>query len=258
VVVAELAPAAPDNSYEQAAVATLPLSDRPASSAVEALLPPEPATTVVAAVSVEAQDLAAEREQMEALLQLMGPPFARSCAFWMGMGASLLMGALMGLVALGFFNTFEEVRASTRQPPAALVLHTIRICGSLLTRGRLDSPIAQLSRLTWRTDAYTDSISAAAGAAGGQLNAGEWWWLYVTSGGGLCVGCLKVGSSCTGHATPSHRAHVHTVLFTPHFSHRTVHTALFTGGLDVDRPRPAQTHRALPAPPAHAGHGGMT
>jgi len=55
---------------------------------------------------LEQQDRAAEREQMQVLLNMLGPPFARTHAFWLGMLTSVIMGVVMGVVALVFFNFF--------------------------------------------------------------------------------------------------------------------------------------------------------
>ena len=47
-----------------------------------------------------------EREDALQILQVFGPAFARSTRFWKSAFYSLLLGAVTGGIALGFFNGF--------------------------------------------------------------------------------------------------------------------------------------------------------
>ena len=76
-------------------------------------------------------DQRADLEQMKTLANLIEPHFARRPAFWLGIASALAMGGIMGGVALGFFNVFE-----------------------------------QLARLTWNTDDYASSLQP--GGIGGR------------------------------------------------------------------------------------------
>eukprot|EP00966_Prymnesium_polylepis_P224317 5188918-Prymnesium_polylepis.1 len=104
---------------------------------------------------LEQQDLAAERKQAETMLNMLGPPFARTHAFWLAMLAAVLMGVVMSLVSLFMFNFFDK-----------------------------------LGELTWYDEEYSEGLKE--GAANGQIGRGHWWWLWVTSGGGLVIGLVKV------------------------------------------------------------------
>ena len=88
----------------------------------------------------------------EELLQVFGPPFARSPLFWRSALLAAVQGCLMGGLALAFFCGFEG--------------------GSKL----------------WLGDEYEDSLKAAEFGWG----SGKPWWPLFTTAAGLVIGLLRL------------------------------------------------------------------
>ena len=86
------------------------------------------------------------------LLLVFGPAFARRWSFWTGALRALVQGALMGLVALGFYCAFEG-----------------------------------FGDWAWNTDAYQEGLKHG----GGALGQGRWWYVGMGAGAGATVGALK-------------------------------------------------------------------
>ena len=99
---------------------------------------------------------AAEAEQLRTLLLVFGPPFARTRRFWIDILAGLLMGAVCGAIALGFFNAFLFI-----------------------------------AKQLWDTSDYQDKIKHGA-TPGGWMPAGPTWYIGMMVGGGACVGVGKL------------------------------------------------------------------
>jgi H+/Cl- antiporter ClcA len=99
-----------------------------------------------------------QSEHLETLLMLFGPPFARARRFWVAMMFALIMGTLLGAVALGFFNFFEEIGA-----------------------------------LLWNSEAYQESIKVnSTGDAPSWGSFGQWWYIGLGSACGLGIGVIKL------------------------------------------------------------------
>ncbi len=107
--------------------------------------------------------LDAEKEQLDALVGLFGAPFARTARFWADLAWSLVLAAVLGAVALAFFNCFEF-----------------------------------FATVFWNDDAYAALIKQAAlanttntwGAA-----APDYFFVGLGAAAGLAVGCVKVAWS---------------------------------------------------------------
>ena len=87
------------------------------------------------------------------LLLVFGPAFARRWSFWAGALRALVQGALMGLVALGFYCAFEG-----------------------------------FADFAWNTEAYQDGLAHGGRGAPGN---GEWYYVGMGAAAGLAVGALK-------------------------------------------------------------------
>jgi len=81
-----------------------------------------------------------------------GQPFALGIAFWRGAFISILIGGLMGLVGLGFFNAFEK------------------------------------GFETWIGESYKEHLSHAVYDKPWK---GESWWVGIMTAGGFLIGCIK-------------------------------------------------------------------
>jgi H+/Cl- antiporter ClcA len=101
--------------------------------------------------------------QLTSLLDLFGPPFARTYFFWQATLYSIFVGILLGFIALGFFNLFEES-----------------------------------ATLMWNTADYKKSIKLGQNQTKQSWgSSGEWWYIYLSCCGGLAIGCVKIMWSAT-------------------------------------------------------------
>ena len=100
--------------------------------------------------SLDLSQIEAERQDALEILLAFGPAFARSGKFWRSAFYSLLLGAITGAFALGFFNGFTLI---------------------------FD---------WWSTDEYTEMLKSGDIPFG----SGSWSWLYYTTSGGFLVGVL--------------------------------------------------------------------
>lgn len=101
---------------------------------------------------------AAAIANMENVLEMIGPAFARDPAFYRSLFYSAIpQGVLLAFVALAFFNCYVA-----------------------------------LGRATWNSDTYGAALQGTATLEPIQLGNGEWWYVGLLSGAGFVVGLLKV------------------------------------------------------------------
>ena len=99
-------------------------------------------------------------QELRSLLSLFGPQFVRTKSFWQALVYAVVIGILLGVVALLFFNLFEES-----------------------------------AHLMWNTDEYQEHIKLARNHSKAQQQwgvTGKWWYVSLCSGGGLAVGSIKL------------------------------------------------------------------